>query len=265
MRVPILMYHMVCESSHREERRYACPPTMFRRQMAYLKRAGYRVISLEDLATSLAEGKPLDGRQVVITFDDGFRDNYTSALPVLKEYGYPATVFVVSGSVAGANQWMVQNGYPRRELASWNELREMAENGIEIGSHTVSHAALDELDEGQVTRELQESKAEIEHKLMRPVRFFAYPYGRLSLGTPALVKAAGYEAACSTRSGFNHPDEDTFALRRIEVLGTDTLWKFRQKLKFGTNEIDLLFLLRYYTTRFSSCFGHMIFRERKLK
>lgn len=244
------MYHMVRESSHPGEKRYACPPAMFRRQMAYLKRSGYRVISLGDLTKSLTEGAQLNGKQVVITFDDGFRDNYTNALPVLKEYGFPAAVFVVSGSVGGTNDWMVQNGYPRRELASWDELRQMAEQGVEIGSHTVTHCSLDTAEEGSSACEVRDSRHQIGESLGKPVRFLAYPYGRLAPGTPALVKAAGYDAACSTRSGFNNAGTDPFILRRLEIYGTDSLWRFALKLAWGTNDASLAVIGRYYLSRF---------------
>jgi peptidoglycan/xylan/chitin deacetylase (PgdA/CDA1 family) len=249
MKVPVLMYHMVRESSHPAEKRYACSPAMFRRQMAYLKKSGYRVISLGDLATSVAGGTQLNGREVVITFDDGFRDNYTNALPVLRQYGFSAAVFVVSGSVGGANEWMVQNGYPRREMASWDELREMAEQGVEIGSHTVTHCSLDTADERSATCELRDSRQQIGERLGRPVRFFAYPYGRLTQGTAAMVKAAGYDAACSTRSGFNNAGTDPFILRRLEIYGTDSLWRFALKLAWGTNDASLPVIGRYYLSR----------------
>lgn len=249
MKVPILMYHMVCESLHPAERRYACPPAVFRRQMAYLKRAGYRIIPLTELSGRLNNGKEWKDKPVVLTFDDGFRDSYLNALPVLRAYGFPATVFVVSGLMGQTNKWMAKRGCPERDLATADELRDMAENGIDIGSHTMSHAALDAVDPETMSREVSVSKEEIEQRLGKQVRFFAYPYGRLNEAARDAVAAAGYAAACSTRSGFNRAGADPFILRRLEVYGTDSLWRFALKLAWGTNDASLRAIGRYYLSR----------------
>jgi peptidoglycan/xylan/chitin deacetylase (PgdA/CDA1 family) len=249
VRVPILMYHMVCESAHPLEKRYACRPSVFKRQMSYLKKAGYRVIPLAELAGLLSDKKESANRSVVLTFDDGFRDNYLNASPVLQAYGFPATIFVVSGLWGQTNQWMSGNGYPVRKLATMDELLQMSENGIEVGSHTVSHAPLDVADSEKLAREVRSSKEDIEQRLGKPVRFFAYPYGRLNEAARNAVAEAGYKAACSTRSGFNNTGTDPFILRRLEVYGTDSLWRFALKLAWGTNDASSAVIGRYYLSR----------------
>ena len=138
---------------------------------------------------------------------------------------------------------------PARELATGDELRQMAENGIEIGSHTISHSALDAADPEEIAREVCVSKDEIEQRFGKPVRFFAYPYGRLNEAVRDAVAEAGYKAACSTRSGFNNAGTDPFILRRLEVYGTDSLWRFGLKLAWGTNDASPVVIGRYYLSR----------------
>ena len=249
VKVPILMYHMVCETEDAKEKRYCCHPEAFKKQMAYLKRAGYQVIGLDDLINSIMNSTALPQKSIAITFDDGFADNYENAFPVLQECGFPATLFVVSRLVGCSNEWMQKNGFPRRELLGWNALREMSSNGINVGSHTITHPSLTDIKTEFARDEIANSKVELESELGEPVSFFAYPYGLLNEQVEKLVVEAGYIGACSTRSGFNSEHANPFALRRIEVYGDDTVWNFIWKLKFGTNEGTWTLPLKYYWSR----------------
>ena len=249
MKIPILMYHMVRETEDAKEKRYCCHPTAFKKQMAYLKRAGYLVVGLDDLIDSIINGTTPPQKSIAITFDDAFADNYENAFPVLKEYGFPATIFVVSQLVGRTNEWMHNNGYPQRKLLGWSRLKEISANGITIGSHTRTHPSLIDIEVGSARQEILNSKSELEDALGRPVSFFAYPYGRFNENVEKCVVEAGYLGACSTRSGFNSEHANPFALRRIEVYGTDTLWNFIWKLKFGTNEGTWALPLKYYYSR----------------
>ncbi len=249
MKIPILMYHMVRETDDPKEKRYCCHPKAFKRQMAYLKRAKYQVIGLDDLIDSIMNSTALPQKSIAITFDDGFADNYDNAFPILKEYGFPATMFVVSRLAGRTNEWMQEEGFPARKLLGWKELKDMSENGITIGSHTTTHASLTDMDTESARHEIINSKSDLEEALGKPVHFFAYPYGLFNEQLEKLVAEAGYLGACSTRSGFNSEHANPFALRRIEVYGTDTLWNFTWKLKFGTNEDNCALPLKYYYSR----------------
>ena len=240
---------MVCETDDPKEKRYCCHPEAFKKQMAYLKRVGYQVVGLDDLTNSIINNSALPQKSIAITFDDGFADNYENAFPVLQEYGFPATVFVVSRLVGRTNEWMREEGYPKRKLLDWSRLREMSINGVTVGSHTAAHASLTDMDTESARHEIINSKSELEDALGKPVHFFAYPYGRVNQQVEKVVAEAGYLGACSTRSGFNSAHVSPFALRRIEVYGTDTIWKFVLKLKFGTNEATLALPLKYYYSR----------------
>lgn len=248
---------MVRDGKGAADARYCCSPGNFRRQMGYLKRAGYQVVPLAEMVSALKSGDKLPRKTVALTFDDGFRDNFENALPVLREFAYPATIFVVSGLVGGINAWMRDGNAPERELVSWGELQQTAAEGIEVGSHTVTHTALDEMHSDELLRELKESKSEIERNLESKVRFFAYPYGRLNEKARKAVEAAGYEAACSTRSGFNNRDTDSFILRRIEVYGSDSLRYFALKVAWGTNDASVGLISRYYLSRIRARFERL--------
>ena len=243
------MYHMVRETDDPKEKRYCCLPKAFKKQMAYLKRAGYRVIGLDDLTNCIKNGTTLPQKSIAITFDDGFADNYDNAFSVLKEHGFTATMFVASQLVGRTNEWMQEEGFPARKLLGWKELKDMSKNGITIGSHTTTHASLIDIETESARQEIINSKSELEDALGKPVRFFAYPYGRFNQQIEELVAEAGYLGACSTRSGFNFEHVNPFAVRRIEVYGTDTLWNFILKLKFGTNEGTWTLPLKYYYSR----------------
>ena len=240
---------MVCETDDSKEKRYCCHPKAFKKQMAYLKRAGYRVIEIDDLINSIKNGTTLPEKSIAITFDDGFADNYENAFPVLQEYGFPATIFVVSRLVGRTNEWMQEEGYPKRKLLDWSKLRQMSINGVTVGSHTAAHASLTDMDKESAGHEIINSKSELEKALGKPIHFFAYPYGRFNQQVEKIVAEAGYIGACSTRSGFNSAHVSPFAMRRIEIYGTDTLWNFIWKLKFGTNEATLALPLKYYYSR----------------
>lgn len=243
------MYHMVRDTEDPEEKRYCCHPEAFKRQMSYLNKAGYRVLGLDVLVNSIKNGSTLPEKSIAITFDDGFADNYDNAFPILKDYGFPATVFAVSRLVDRTNEWMQNEGFPRRKLLGWRELKEMSVNGVTIGSHTTIHPSLTNIEAESARQEIIKSKSDLEDALGKPVHFFAYPYGRFNEEVEKFVREAGYLGACSTRSGFNSDHANPFILRRIEVYGTDSLWKFILKLRFGTNEASLALPLRYYWSR----------------
>lgn len=251
----ILMYHIIDKPRSGSEARFCCTPRQFERQMSFLKESDYNLISLENLVEGLKGSFEIPDNAVVITFDDGFKSNYHNALPVLIQKKIPATMFIVTGRVGSSNDWMLSRGFSHRKIVSWSQLRELDDSGICIGSHTQTHPNLTELSNGSVKEEVRISKQILEDALHKPVSYFAYPYGLYNQVIRDTVEEAGYRSACSTRSGFNCHDIDHFALRRIEVYGEDSLWKFSQKLMFGTNEMNILFHASYYSKRLFARLG----------
>jgi len=245
----ILMYHMISEPRSEKERRYVCMRSRFANHMRFLRKQGFNVVSLEAVGKYLHGKETLPERSVAITFDDGFRNNYENALPTLREFDFPATVFIVSGMVGKTNSWMTAEGYPERHLMGWHEIEEMGKNGITIGSHTINHRRLSALGCEGAKNEIEASKKSLEDMFGTAINHFAYPYGDMNQSIVSMVEEAGYHTACSTRSGFNSEHANPFALRRLEIYGTDTLWNFIWKLKFGTNEATLALPLKYYYSR----------------
>ena len=214
----ILTYHSV------GHRRYEMnvTPEAFAAQMAWLA-THQRVISLEAAAAGEAG--------VAITFDDGYRDNLINALPVLEHYGFPATLFAVSGYLGSTlpGDKEPESGI----LLSPEELREAAARGMTIGGHTRSHPRLSSLGRAEQVEEIAGCKADLESLLGQPVTTFAYPYGSALDYSPLSVeiaREAGLTLACSNRYGPVKPSDLPFALRRIWIDRTDTLWSFEDKV-----------------------------------
>lgn len=247
-RFAILMYHQVALPESQAEAKYACPPALFARHMRFLKRH-HPVVSLAAARRHLDGGGELSDNAVVVTFDDGFRNNYTEALPILRRYEIPATLFLAAGLVGETNRWMAGGDFPERAMVTWDEVREMAAAGIEIGGHTLTHPRLTELPLPAVAAEVAGARQVIEAEIEAPVASFAYPYGLFDDRVAEAVVAAGYRCACTTRPGFNRPGIDPMRLRRIEVFGTDAVWRLAQKIRFGCNNSGATRPIRYYWDR----------------
>lgn len=242
----ILMYHIIDAPRSAHERRWACPPSRFARHMRALRRSGYQPVCLSTVQDFLAGEGTLPDRAVAVTLDDGYADNYRFAFPILQEHGIPATIFLVANTIDGWNDWVQDPAAPRRAMLTWEQIREMQTHGTRFGSHTLTHPRLTTLSLEDARQEIQGAKQMLEDRLGTPIPWFAYPYGNCSDTIAQLARESGYTLACSTRAGFNRPDIDPFMLRRIDVAGTDSVWKLMQKLEFGTNDAGLIQPLIYY-------------------
>ncbi len=213
--VPILAYHQVGDIDDL----YSIPTSQFEEQMAYLASNGYHTISLDDLFNFYDGQGKLPDKPVIITFDDGYEDNYLTALPILEKYNMSATVFIVPNLIA------------TQDYLSWQQVTEMQRRHIEIGSHTMSHIAMDEISEEQQWREASESKRILEQHVDKPIRFFAYPFGQFTTITKQILQAAGYRGACAGMPGLNDKNTDAYAMKRINVPHPKYgLWEFRLRL-----------------------------------
>lgn len=228
--IPILMYHAVLPIEASESVRGTVPLAIFREQIAWLARRGYRSLSLDEAAAALrGDGAAKRGRCMVITFDDGYRCVVEHAVPVMAEFGMTATLFVVTAAVDTTTDWYVQGGGRRFEHASWPELERAAARGFTIGSHTVNHRSLVDASESVVADELGASKETLE-KRIGACRHFAYPFGAHGDATVAAVQRAGYTTACSTESGLNRLGQPPLRLRRQSISRTSTAGRFRRRL-----------------------------------
>ena len=228
MRVPILMYHAVLPIDAAAKVRGTVPLAVFRDQIGWLARRGYRALTLDDVAERLAGGGDTSGRAVAITFDDGYRCVLEHAFPVLAEFGMTATLFVVTGAVGKTTDWYVAGGGRPFEHANWDELERAAAQGFSIGSHTVSHLALAGGEPAAVADELGASREAIE-KHVGACRHFAYPFGAHDDAAVAAVQRAGYRSACTTEKGFNESSQPPLRLRRQAVSRNTTAGRFRRR------------------------------------
>ncbi|WP_246267896.1 polysaccharide deacetylase family protein [Nonomuraea typhae] len=190
----VLMYHSI---DHFEEDPYliTVKPQRFAAQMRWLSRRGLRGVSMRDLLDAQRSGTA--GRLVGLTFDDGYADFVTHALPVLLRHGFTGTVFAVTGRLGGDNAWDPLG--PRKPLMTAEQLREVAAHGMEIGSHTLTHASLAGAPAADVRHQVEASRIELEGILGRPVTGLAYPYGHADDEAVEAVRAAGYGYACGIR------------------------------------------------------------------
>jgi peptidoglycan/xylan/chitin deacetylase (PgdA/CDA1 family) len=210
--VPILMYHNISY----ERGSFFVSPEIFARQMEYIKRNGYEVITLDDLVESIRNKKLLGRKKVVITFDDGYKDNFKYAYPVLKKFGFPATVFLVTDFIGNEKKFL-----------SWEEVMLMSKGGVSFGAHTRAHFYLGSLNNEKTARdEIESSKKAIENKLGIPVDYFCYPSGAFNEKTKELVINAGYKGACTTNRGFARFNSDVYELKRIKVTNSDATKPF---------------------------------------
>lgn len=216
--VPVLMYHRV---QILPGDRLSVPPEAFARQLAYLQERGFHTISLDSLCTHLAQGAPLPTRPVVITFDDAYEDNFTNALPALRQYGMTATVFAISDWVGRENDWEQYRGKPSCRTMSWEQLRAWRQAGMAVGSHTVSHSSLSRLSDEGIRHELVDSKRTLEEQLGASVDFLCYPYGDFDSRVISEAEQTGYHGALAIFEGTSAWRNPRFALRRIPITGKD--------------------------------------------
>lgn len=237
MQVTILMYHMISDPEAPIEAGLCRSPEAFRRDMEQIHQAGYQVVSLAKVLDSIAGKVELPEKTVAITFDDGLACIYENALPILQEFGYPSSLFIVSGFVNGYNEWGEVFGLPRRRMLTSSEIRTLAKSGVNIGAHTVNHAWLGKSEKDVATKEIRDSKATLEDILGQEVSTFAYPFGNWNRMARNAVIEAGYTGACSTMPGRNKQDTDPFLLHRTEIKGGDAPWQVRLKLRFATSDM----------------------------
>ena len=213
--IPILTYHRFAEDCNSP---LCMPRRIFERQMRYLKENEYHVITAEELSAFLEFRQGLPQKSVLITMDDGYRSVYNIAYPILKKYGYKATLFVYT-SFVGVSKMAI----------TWNQLKEMKANGFTIGSHTVNHSDLTQPKEGEseqahlarVKEELHGSKKIIDRKLGQDTHFLAYPFGFYDQRSIQIARQAGYKYAMSVKRGGNPFFANPLTLRRDQILEKD--------------------------------------------
>ena len=217
-KIVVLNYHKVDYSFNS----LAIPPEDFERQMEFLEQQGYHTISPDELYDGLTGKAELPPNPVLITFDDGYLDNYENAYPILKKHNMKATIFVVPGFTNVNKNYL-----------TWDHMLEMEQNGITIESHTLNHRALEGLTDEQIRAELGDSKQRLEERLGHPVEYLAYPTGTYNLHIASLAKEVGYRAAFTVKYGNVDLGSNVYALERVPVFRTEhTMRDFYERLQY---------------------------------
>lgn len=201
--IPVLMYHSIAVEKGNELR---VAPEVFRQQMKYLKDQGYITLSMNELYQFFQSNKPVPQKSLVITFDDGYADNYQYAFPILSEFGFKATIFVVT-------DWIDK----QKEYLTSEQLKEMAQYGLDIESHTTKHDHLNKLTYEQQLETTKRSKEYLETLLGKQINYIAYPFGEWNKDTLKAVKDAGYTMAFTTAGRWSDKSDGILTLDRVYI------------------------------------------------
>jgi peptidoglycan/xylan/chitin deacetylase (PgdA/CDA1 family) len=214
--VPVLMYHSIGTTTARKFRRFAVPPEEFAAQMAFLAAEGYQPVTAAELAASRS-GRPLPPRPVVLTFDDAYTDFYTAALPVLRQHDFRAALYVPTAYVGDTTRFNGSSGEGSRPVLSWQALRDLAAEGVEVAAHSHTHPQMDRVPAEVVRDEAARSRSLLEDKLGLAVEGFAYPFGYWDSEARAAVARAGFRYAFAVAEMVATTDDDMMTLPRLTV------------------------------------------------
>lgn len=221
--VPILLYHYVSSpppDANLVRREISVSPQQFEEHLRYFKAHNYTTITLRDLVYHLTIGKPLPPKPLIITFDDGYEDNYQNAFPLLRKYGFVATFFVITD--------FIDEGRPG--YMTWEQIEEMARSGMEIGSHSRNHAPLRGKPLDYLVWQILGSRQTLEAHGIEP-RFFSYPFGFYDDEVVKVLQSAHFWGAVTTKPGIVQSSDGLFALKRIRVNGRESLEQLVAKLR----------------------------------
>ncbi len=241
-RLPILMYHSVSSHATPRFRPFTILPAVFAEQMSHLEQHGYTPVTVTQFVKAMrgVQGQ-LPDRPVILTFDDGFADFYTNALPVLKLHGFPATLYITTGFIGSTSRWLRREGESARPMLTWEQIAEIDAHGIECGAHTHTHLPLDTAPLTQARDEIVRGKRLLEEKLPHEVTSFAYPYGYYTAAIRRIVQEAGYTSACAVKFTMSSTGDDPFALSRLMVTAGTTLANFAALLQGRLSPVVTMF------------------------
>lgn len=238
-----LMYHSISPGASKPNWLWSTSFNRFRDQLALLQDFGWTTVC----ANELLDIKKLPQKSVLLTFDDGYADNYCAFEELFKR-NMKANWFVVTKDLGRMSSWADDNA-PSLPLLSQSQLLEMQNSGMEIGSHTHSHCRLTQISKHQLSYELTSSQAILSDLLEKKITSFAYPYGLYNKGVLSATESSGYRVAFTTRSGFGLIHSNTLEVRRVSIMANDTLSRFARKLIFADNDVNWTKMGRYISDR----------------
>lgn len=237
----VLMYHMISEHLPKNQSKFnrlRVKPSEFEKQLIWLKKKNFKSFTL----TELSELEDIPAKSVVLTFDDGYEDNFIEAFPLLKKYGFKATIYIVLNRFE--QNWatdkdlnQASNELNSEKMLSNEQIKEMLDSGIvEIGSHTLDHVNLPKLNKEEKNKQIIESKQQIEKVFNIKCNSFAYPFGFFDEDSLKIVNEANYTNATTTVNGvFDKNKYSNFEIPRIMISGRQGLFSFILKIKKGRN------------------------------
>jgi len=234
--LPILMYHKIgVPPVGSQLKKLWVSTSQFRSQMAYLAKRGYRSISFPELNDSLQGRGTLPPKPVILTFDDGYQNNYNQAFPVMREFGFKGVIFLVIQTVGWDNNWHDPATEARIPMLTWKQVEEMQKAGFEFGSHTMTHKNLETIELKHAAEEITKSRRVLGEFLGREPISFAYPYGagQDNKALQQKAKEAGYAFACGINQGKASPLIEPYCLQRIFVRGDDNMFDFHLNITRG--------------------------------
>jgi peptidoglycan/xylan/chitin deacetylase (PgdA/CDA1 family) len=240
----VLMYHSIQAPGKVPNNRWEVSAEKFSEQMKFLKKEGWKTFLFRDLL----QVEKLPAKSVVITFDDGFLDNYDYGFKVLNELEMCATWFIVSGRIGQESNWVGGDG-KKKVILFEDKIVEMFRAGMEIGAHTRNHYSLPDLDASELRDEIYGSKKDLESIIGNTIVSFAYPFGRYNDLCLKLVREAEFLISCTTDTGRFDPNADIHKVRRIPVFSFDTLSSFARKIAFADSDVRWSKMTNYISLR----------------
>ena len=227
------MYHSISEHVGKEKHnKWRVKPKDFEKQMNWFYKNNWKSFTISELV-KLDE---IPKKSFVVTFDDGFEDNFLNAFPILKKYNFKATIYLVPNQKT--NHWEEKNTTVLSNLLNEKQILEMQKLGlIEFGSHTLSHVNLSTINDEQLLNELKKSKEEVEKITNQECEAFAYPYGKFDDNIVNSVKRVGYKNATVVKRGLFKKDDDVFTIKRVGILGTESFFDFLLKISRVRNKL----------------------------
>jgi peptidoglycan/xylan/chitin deacetylase (PgdA/CDA1 family) len=226
--VPVLMYHEIAQPWETASR-LAVTPSAWAEQLAYLYGEGFRTITATELSQAVSGRGQLPDHAVALTFDDGYADFHSRALPMLDRFGFTATLFVTTGWIQDAER--LSTGHRPGLMLSWSQIAEAAQAGIEIAAHTRLHPQLDQLPGSLLREELYSSRAELEDKLGSAVTGLAYPFGYSNVRVRQAVRDLGHDYACAVGNAMISKESDLFALPRLTIRKATSMPTFQDVVR----------------------------------
>lgn len=229
-KIPILLYHSIAYVPRGAKFKASfVTPRNFLLQMHYLHIMKYEVLNLDEALQNIVSDN-VHKKALVLTFDDGYKNFYVNAFPVIKRYGFKATVFIVSSLLGEYNRWDIHKTGIRQDLLNEAEIKEMHSYGINFGAHGFTHTDLTKISHLELKNEIKKSKQVLEELLQQKIKFFAYPYGFFNDTVIQCLKKEGFICACTTTRGFVCKDDDPYKLKRIEIKHNTNIISFLAKL-----------------------------------